>query len=44
MPVWVQTPQGQVAGQIVTPSLQPRSYQVNGPSGEVRRNRVQVRP
>ena len=42
-PVWVDTPHGQVPGSIVTTSTQPRSYQVDTPSGEVRRNRVQLR-
>ncbi len=39
-PVWVDTPHGQVPG---TASTQLRSYQVDTPSGEVRRNRVQLR-
>lgn len=37
-PVWVSTPQGQVSGNIVSAAAEPRSYQVEVPSGQVRRN------
>lgn len=43
-PVWVDTPSGQTPGKVVRPSGEPRSYQVEVPSGEVRRNRMQLRP
>ncbi len=42
-PVWVDTPHGQVPGSIVTTSTQPRSYLVDTQSGEVCRNREQLR-
>ena len=42
--VWVDTPTGQESGKIVGPADSPRSYHVEVPSGEVRRNRSQLRP
>ena len=43
-PVWVDMPpNSQVPGRIVSAAPQPRSYLVNVPSGEVRRNRSQLR-
>ena len=41
--VWVDTPNGQVSGRIVEQTGEPRSYRVDVPSGEVRRNREQLR-
>ena len=39
-PVWVDMPpQGQVSGTIISRAPEPRPYNVNVPSGEVRRNR-----
>ena len=43
MSVWVDTPHGQVSGRVIEQTQEPRSYRVNVPSGEVRRNRVQLR-
>ena len=37
------TPAGQVPGRVIEQSQEPRSYRVEVPSGEVRRNRVQLR-
>lgn len=41
--VWVNTPGGQVAGQVVNPATTPRSYHVEVQSGTVRRNRSDLR-
>ena len=41
--VWVDTPNGQIPGRVIEQSQEPRSYRVEVPSGEVRRNRVQLR-
>ena len=44
-PVWVDMPpsNGQVPGSIVSATPEPRSYLVNIPSGQVRRNRYHLR-
>ena len=42
-PVWVDTSRGQVQGRIVQSAGTPRSYQVEVPSGVIRRNRAHVR-
>ena len=42
-PVWVDMPNGQVQGTIVSTTQEPRSYRVTVPSGEVRRNRSHLR-
>ena len=43
-PVWVDMPpHGQVSGNIVSRASEPRSYNVNVQSGEVRRNRSHLR-
>ena len=42
-PVWVSTPQGQIPGNIVSSAPEPRSYHVEVPSGQVRRNRSHLR-
>ena len=44
LPVWVDTPSGQVPGTIIQPDHTPRSYHVEVPSGEVRRTRTHLRP
>ena len=41
--VWVNTPNDQVPGRIVEPAPTPRSYRVELPSGEIRRNRLHLR-
>ena len=42
-PVWVDMPpNGQIPGNVVTAVQEPRSYIVNVPSGQVRRNRSQL--
>ena len=41
--VWVSTPQGQIPGDIVSAAPEPRSYHVEVPSGQVRRNRLHLR-
>ena len=43
-PVWVDMPpNGQIPGNVVTAAPEPRSYIVNVPSRQVRRNRSQLR-
>ena len=42
-PVWVSTDERQVPGTVITHSKEPRSYLVKTPSGEVRRNRQDLR-
>ena len=42
-PVWVSTPQGQIPGKITSSAPEPRSYHVEVPSGQVRRNRSHLR-
>ena len=44
LPVWVNMQNGQVPGTIVRQANTPRSYHVNVPSGQVRRNRRDLRP
>ena len=41
--VWVSSPEGPVPGTVVSPAVTPRSYIVETKSGEVRRNRCQLR-
>lgn len=41
--VWVDTPSGQVPGSVVQHADTPRSYHVQVPSGQVRRNRRHLR-
>ncbi|XP_065891689.1 uncharacterized protein [Dysidea avara] len=43
-PVWVQTENSQVHGTIVHQAATPRSYIVSTPSGQLRRNRINLRP
>ena len=43
IPVWVSTPQGQIPGDIVSAAPEPRSYHVEVPSGQVRRNHLHLR-
>ena len=43
-PVWINTPMGLESGRIIGPAGQPRSYNVEVRSGEVRRNRAHLRP
>ena len=41
--VWISTDNGPIPGRIQSPATTPRSYVVSTPSGEVRRNRGQLR-
>ena len=43
-PVWVQTENSQEPGTIVHQAATPRSYLVSTPRGELRRNRINLRP
>ena len=43
-PVWVQTEDRQVAGSVIQPTATPRSYIVQTPSGQLRRNRSHLIP
>ena len=43
-PVWVQTGDRQVAGRVIQPAATPRSYIVQTPSGQLRRNRSHLTP
>jgi len=43
-PVWVQTDNGHVPGTVVQPASTPRSYIVSTPTGQMRRNRINLRP
>ena len=43
-PVWVQTGDRQVAGRVIQPAATPRSYIVQTPSGQLRRNRSHLIP
>ena len=43
-PVWVQTGDRQVAGRVTQPAATPRSYIVQTPSGQLRRNRSHLIP
>ena len=44
LPVLVETQGRQVPGEVVQPAGTPRSYLVETPTGEVRRNRSHIRP
>ena len=41
--VWVETPNGQIPGTIISARPEPRSYRINVPTGETRRNRLHLR-
>ena len=42
-PVWVNSDNGPVSGRVVTSAGTPRSYLVETPSGQLQRNRIQLR-
>ena len=42
--MWVKTQGRQVPGEVVQPAGTPRSYLVETPTGEVRRNQSHIRP
>ena len=42
-PVWIDSDNGPVSGRVVTSAETPRSYLVETPSGQLQRNRIQLR-
>ena len=42
-PVWVETDIGPISGRVVTSAETPRSYLVETPTGQLQRNRIQLR-
>ena len=43
-PVWVQTDNRRALGKVVSPAATPRSYMIDTPTGEIRRNRQHLIP